>query len=142
MARRDGALSLDDPGPRILLVDDAADVRRVLLRILLQAGYRLADAMGTAREAVYAMEIEPAALVIVDVSLARGDAYPDGGAAARDIAARWPTCRVALTSGWPADYLPDHCDGMPMIGKPMLMQAFLARVAEILMAPPWTPEDG
>ncbi len=131
----------DDRGPVILLVDDYDLVRWGLLRALLVAGYDRAEAMGTAREAVQVMDGSPADLVIMDVTLAKDDAYRNGCLAVLAIVGRWPETRTALLTGWDPRDLPADCPvGLPIIQKPIGPQPFLARVAHLLSLPPWKPE--
>jgi CheY-like chemotaxis protein len=57
-----------------LLTDDDPDVRRLLSRILEQAGYRVVEA-GSGREATDALGSEPFDLLIIDLSMPEQDGW-------------------------------------------------------------------
>ena len=75
----------------ILLVDDDADLLRLLSMRLLASGYRVTTA-GSAEEALARLGVEPPTLVISDVRLPRRD----GLALFDDIRAQYPTLPVIL----------------------------------------------
>jgi DNA-binding response OmpR family regulator len=122
--------------PEILVVDDEPDLRYICTRVLELHGWP-ADAMRTAREAVFAMETHPARLVIMDVNLDRDDDFKDGCEAALTIARRWPNTHVMLITGWGSFDLPDDCEGMPLLAKPFGGAELVSRVRHVLSEPPW-----
>jgi DNA-binding response OmpR family regulator len=122
--------------PEILVVDDDAGLRNICCRVIEHHGWP-ADCMRTAREAVYAMEVHPARLVIMDVNLDPDDDFADGCRATLTIVRRWPNTRVMLITGWTAFHLPDDCEGMPLLTKPFGGDELASRVRHVLSEPPW-----
>ncbi|MBY0320010.1 MAG: response regulator [Reyranella sp.] len=83
-------------GQIVLAVEDNLALRRVTVRQLLDLGYRVIEA-GTGVEALSILEHEKVDLVFSDVVMPGGI---DGTALAQAIAARWPSIKVVLTSGF------------------------------------------
>jgi two-component system nitrogen regulation response regulator NtrX len=81
-------------GERILVVDDERNIRRTLSLILQGEGF-LPQAVGSAREAVAALEEEPADAVLLDVKLPDRD----GISLLRELQERWPGMPVVMISG-------------------------------------------
>ena len=127
--------------PEILVVDDDAPFRRAVLRMLAAANLP-AEGMRTAREAILAMEMHQARAVLLDVTLAEDDEYPDGCDAALVIARRWPNTRVAIMTGWSFRDLPPGCDGFALLMKPFSGAELVNRVRDLLGRPLWHAEDG
>lgn len=135
---------LDGPirnGPLILLVEDSQTQRQAMCRLLLAAGYTATQGFATAREAVTLLEHLTADLVILDATLGREDAYPDGCAAALDIVGRWPRVRVAMLTGWSRDdpELAGCPEGMPVLQKPLEYRPLIHAIERLLRQPPWSP---
>ncbi len=129
---------------RILIVEDEVPVGRIWERALLVAGYERTDSVGTAREAFGRMLRQPYDLIIMDLSLSRDDSYRDGCRAAKAILEQWPETRMLFVSGYDratAVQIYQCPASMPLIQKPVVvLQAFVAQVAESLILPPWHPE--
>ncbi|HEY6809245.1 MAG TPA: response regulator [Gemmatimonadales bacterium] len=79
---------------RILVVDDDADLRSALTRVLTHAGYQVRSAADGA-EALRLHQEVPADLVLTDVYMP-GE---DGLAEIRELRAGWPGVRIAAMSG-------------------------------------------
>ncbi len=131
----------DPASARILLVEDFASLRRAWEQTLLIAGYERAESVGTVRDAFARLEEERVDLVIMDVSLSGDADYENGCDAGVAIVRRWPATRIVFVSGFGKDvFLLGLCPpGAPLIEKPIGPQAFLARIAEVMMRPPWKP---
>lgn len=85
-------------GETILVVEDNANVRRVLVNQLTQLGYRVLEAEN-AKSALDVLERgEKVDLLFTDVVMP-GDM--SGHDLAREAAARWPHLKILLTSGFP-----------------------------------------
>jgi CheY-like chemotaxis protein len=69
------------PAPRVLVVDDEQQVRTVLVRWLTGWRYRAREA-GSAREALDAMTVEPAHIVLCDINMPDHDGLLVGRAGA------------------------------------------------------------
>ena len=128
--------------PVIVVVDDHDSLRRSLHRILMDAGYTLTMPFATARDALAFLECVTPDLVVMDFSLYPSDAYPDGCEAVKDIVRRWPAIRTALLTGWsPGDDALAGCPpGLPILHKPLGIDALLVQVRAILRDPPWGPQ--
>lgn len=129
----------------ILVVDDDVQVRGVMGRALREGGYPTTSTMARAEdgEAILASfdeDTRAQTLVLMDVSLHPGDAYPDGCAAGRAIVRQWPEVRVLFLSGHGSQAILDRCPGHPpYLTKPVPMKALLDIVRLTLGAPPWKP---
>ena len=81
---------------RIFIVEDHAWLRQMLGEYVRNlAGFEVCGAVATAEEALAALEITPADLVVVDVSLPR----MDGVELASAIQAQWPALPCLMLSG-------------------------------------------
>ncbi len=61
--------TMDDPGQgRIVVIDDDDQIRRLLVRLLVPAGYAVSE-FGTAEEALASIRTEPPDLVLLDLKL-------------------------------------------------------------------------
>ncbi len=88
-------------GETILVVEDNAAMRGIVVKQLQQLGYAVVEA-DTAADALEVLAAEPEiALLFTDVVMPGG---MDGVALAREAVARWPRLRVLLTSGIPETY--------------------------------------
>jgi len=78
---------------RVLIVDDEAGVRALLARWLRGWGYAVRDA-GTAQEALDIMTVEPADIVLSDISMPE----QDGLWLAEQLHARWPAVPIIMST--------------------------------------------
>lgn len=122
----------------VLVVDDDHQLRWVIGRMLTNAGMAV-ESVRTAREAVYAMELRPAKVVLMDLGLAADDAYDNGCEAAIEIARRWPKTRVLMFTGWGSYHIPESCHDLPMIPKPFSGDELVNRIHHLMSQPPWKP---
>jgi DNA-binding NtrC family response regulator len=77
-----------------MLVDDEAEIPRILAKRLMRRGYECVAAFN-GREALEVMEARPCPLVILDVKMP----LMDGMEALSHIVERWPGTRVIVLSG-------------------------------------------
>ena len=116
-------------GETILVVEDDAMVRRVIVRVLQGAGYRVrehsrpADALEHVRE-----DPEPFHLLVTDVQMPGRS----GPALATEVRRFVPGVRVLLISGHPGDALVEVAPGDGFLGKPFTADALLDRVRALL----------
>ncbi|HUZ71664.1 MAG TPA: MASE4 domain-containing protein [Stellaceae bacterium] len=82
---------------RVLVVEDNADLRRVVLRQLHDLGYRTFEAED-AQAALMVLETQPIDLLFTDIVMSGG---MNGYELARTALARWPAMKAVLTSGFP-----------------------------------------
>jgi len=120
---------------KILIVEDDADVREVLSRVLRTAGYEVQEA-GHALGAVCAMVRAGADLVLTDINMP----IMDGFGLVRELKAHEDTRRVPVVAvtGYDtperrAEALQAGCVGY--ITKPIDTGEFLNQVAEFIRAP-------
>jgi PAS domain S-box-containing protein len=88
-------------GETILVVEDNADLRRLVVRQLRTLGYRVLEAPDAAA-ALELLEREPVDMVFTDVVMPGGT---DGAQLARRVIESWPGIKVVLTSGFPESRL-------------------------------------
>ena len=118
--------------PRILVIEDQEDNRRILRDLLTSAGYEVIEAV-TGEEGVAAAETHRPDLILMDIQLPDLDGYE----ATRRIKAN-PALRhiplIAVTSyalsGDDVKALEAGCDGY--VTKPFSPRALLAKVREYL----------
>lgn len=132
---------------RILVVDDDAAVGQVALRHLRNAGYQRASWVATGRDAMREMTtsqnrnpaaLQPVDLLLLDVTLALTDSYPDGCALAQVVLRQWPGIRLLFLSGYYPEDLMTHCPAdLPLVLKPYDHAALAERVADLLRSPPY-----
>lgn len=79
---------------KVLIVDDSAPIRRVLARILEDAGYDIIDA-GDAEAAIDALRASPVDVVLTDVRMPG----PSGVDLARQVAVEFPDIAIVAMSG-------------------------------------------
>jgi signal transduction histidine kinase len=91
------AQSRKGQGETVLVVEDNASLRRVVVRQLGELGYRALEA-DSAANAVTILESEPVDLLFTDVIMT---GVTTGIELARSARERWPGIRVVLTSGFP-----------------------------------------
>lgn len=94
-------------GETVLVVEDNASLRRVVLRQLTELGYRVLEAED-AQTALQVLESEPVDLLFTDVVMPGGIS---GYEIAQTVLSRWPSTRVVLTSGFPETRI----DGDPIV---------------------------
>jgi DNA-binding NtrC family response regulator len=126
--------------PEVLIVDDDDALRWICGRALLADGLPV-DVMRTAREAIQAMELSPARLVLMDVRLADDDEFENGCDAAFAIVGRWPNTRILLITGLDFSTLSDGCRELPVLTKPFTAPELVNRVRYMLEHPPWKPSQ-
>ena len=118
--------------PRILVIEDQEDNRRILRDLLTSAGYEVIEAV-TGEEGVAAAETHRPDLILMDIQLPDLDGYE----ATRRIKAN-PALRhiplIAVTSyalsGDDVKALEAGCDGY--VTKPFSPRALLAKIREYL----------
>jgi CheY-like chemotaxis protein len=127
-------------GETVLVVEDNAALRRVVMRQLGELGYRVLDAENAA-EGLQVMEKESIDLLLTDVVMPGGT---DGRELARRARQRWPSLKVVFTSGFSAARLngnaspPLSCT--PLLNKPSQGRAgergsqALDRLAELVLS--------
>jgi PAS domain S-box-containing protein len=104
-------------GRTVLVVEDNPNVRRVVVKQLLELGYRVLECDAAVR-ALDILEAEPVNLLFTDIVMPGG---LDGIELARLVGERWPTLKVVLTSGFPEDRIDDlgEINGpIPLLSKP------------------------
>ena len=85
------------PGARrdkVLIVDDELPIRMLLTRLIKGWGYAVRH-VATALEAIEIMEVEPADILVSDVSMPDHD----GLWLARQVHARWPNTAIIMSTG-------------------------------------------
>lgn len=115
----------------VLLVEDEGEVRRLVARVLRDAGYAVLE-VGTVLASRDAYEVmEQVDLLLTDVVLPDGS----GPALAEHLRAHGRGVRVLYMSGYTAEVLTPHGvlePGMDFIQKPFTNRALLEKVREIL----------
>jgi PAS domain S-box-containing protein len=124
----------------VLVVEDDAPIRALVVRSLAAAGYRVLDA-GSGDEALATARTAAVPdLLVTDVILPGRN----GWELAEELAARRPGLRVLFMSGYAAQHsgeplLPFEA---PLLEKPFAPDELLRRVREVLDAPPAGARDG
>ena len=127
----------------ILLVEDEASLRRLAVRVLERAGYRILAA-GSAAEALQQVKNagRPPDLLVTDVVLPGG---MQGNVLARELTAAWPRLPVLYISGYPQDAIV-HAgrldEGVNFLQKPFTPDALVTTVRSLLDSVPAGKEDG
>jgi len=115
----------------VLLVEDEGEVRRLVARVLREAGYAVME-VGTVLASRDAFEVmEQVDLLLTDVVLPDGN----GPALADQIQASGRGVRVLYMSGYTAEVLTPHGvlePGMDFIQKPFSNRGLLEKVREVL----------
>jgi two-component system nitrogen regulation response regulator NtrX len=113
--------------PRVLVVDDEADVRNLLAELLARRGYAVSS-VSDYPSAVAAIESDPPHLIIVDLWL-RGD-----GRSGRDLAERARALGIPtlIMSGATAELDELESAGTPVLKKPFRIDGFEAKLAEMM----------
>ena len=111
-------------GEMVLVAEDNAEVRRLVVRQLEDLGYRVVEAADVG-SALAMLEREKVDLLLTDVVMPGGR---NGHELIETATARWPALRIVLTSGFPDAMRRDQpARTFPMLGKPY-RKADLARV--------------
>lgn len=124
------SISNADSRPRCLIVDDEAPLRAVLRRILEQQGFHCRDA-ASGVEAVAALELEPASLVLSDYHMPQ----MDGVELLRTIHERWPDTAVVMVTAVSDVELAVQClanGAMDYVTKPFRVEEIRGRVGQAL----------
>jgi PAS domain S-box-containing protein len=101
-------------GESVMVVEDNAALRRVVVRQLRDAGYNALGADGPA-QALSLMRARPVELLFSDIAMPGG---MDGYALAEEAGRLWPSMRVVLTSGFAGRAGEAERLGVPLLGKP------------------------
>jgi PAS domain S-box-containing protein len=101
-------------GQTILVVEDHAGLRRLVIRQVLSLGYRFLEADG-ANAALALLASHPADLLFSDVIM---PGPLNGSELARAVQNRWPQMRVVLTSGFTAKGAASIDPGTRVLAKP------------------------
>ncbi|HEX2676863.1 MAG TPA: ATP-binding protein, partial [Polyangiales bacterium] len=115
---------------RLLLVDDDAEVLRVIASVLTRAGHRVTVAT-SAEEALAAYQQlkEPLELLVTDVVMPG----MSGVALSQELRRRVPELKVLLFSGYPGrDALASGDPGMDYLAKPVTPSQLLERIDQLL----------
>lgn len=123
-------------GETILLVEDEPMVRRVVGRVLIDFGYRVAEA-GSGREALaWLAEAGSApALVVTDLVMPE----MGGRELATQLAERFPSVPVLFTSGYTDNEVVRRQlveEGRPFLQKPLIPETLLRTVRDLLDSAP------
>ena len=127
------------PPPTVLVVDDQRVARRLVHRILSEAGYRVFEAQDGVEALDVFSVVCPVDLVLVDVVMPR----LDGAALVRELLERRPEQRVLYMSAYPAEVLAHHNAAdlqAVFLAKPFTRDSLLEKVEEALRRAP-TPVD-
>ena len=89
----DGGLLMQTQDP-ILVVDDDADLRELLARVLTKAGF-IVDTVTNGEEAVRALEAMSFSAVVTDILMPT----KEGLETIIEIKRRWPKCKIVALSG-------------------------------------------
>jgi signal transduction histidine kinase/ActR/RegA family two-component response regulator len=129
-------LKMKSGSETVLVVEDEASVRELVIRILSRSGYKVMEA-GSAEEVETALgKAGPVPdLLLTDVVL-------PGGASGRDVAerllGRFPGLRVIFMSGYTQDSVVHNArldEGFEFLEKPFALEALLGKVRAVLGAP-------
>jgi len=119
----------------VLVVEDEAPVRRLVASVLTRHGYRVLEASGPeAGRDIEATYDGPIDLLITDMIMPGGT----GADLAARFAARRPTARVLVMSGYTQDTLVHGGalgDGVAFLEKPFSPDALLSCVRDLLHVP-------
>ena len=117
-------------GETVLAVDDNAGLRRVVVRLLDELGYRVLQA-DSAKTALKVLESEAVDLLFTDIVMPGGTSGYELAVAAQ---ARWPQIKVVLTSGLPQKTInPDGKRGnLRTLSKPCRKDDLARTLREVL----------
>lgn len=117
-------------GPRLLVVEDQPDLRRLIPRVLAGRGYQV-KAAGSAEEAIEILNDWPEPdMLLTDLSLP----YMDGTALARHVASLWPNTRIGFMSGYDSVAEVDSSEfgHIPLLDKPFTIDGLAGFVEACL----------
>jgi two-component system, cell cycle sensor histidine kinase and response regulator CckA len=121
-------------GETVLAVEDQPAMRKIVVRLLRELGYRVLEA-DTAKAALAILERETVNLLFTDVIM---PGRITGFDIARIAAERWPETRVVLTSGFPQANFADDArmtENVRMLTKPYRKEELARIVREALDSP-------
>lgn len=124
----------DPSGPRLLVVEDQPDLRRLIPRVLTARGYQV-KAAGSGEEAVEILADWPEPdMLLTDLSLP----YMDGTALARHVGTASPTTRIGFMSGYDsvAEVEISEFGHIPLLDKPFTIDGLVAFVESCLNSDP------
>lgn len=119
--------------PKILVIDDEAQIRSLTRRFLTQAGFEVEEA-GDGLEGVRKMRENPADLIITDILMPK----QEGLETIRQIREFHPTCKIIAMSGGSQltamDFLPiaEKFGAARIFHKPIDFNAMVDAVKELL----------
>ncbi len=120
---------------RVLVVDDEADVRELLGKVLSRAGHDVRVA-ASGEDALADLEAAPADCVVVDKVLPR----MHGGEVVAQVRARWPQTAVVVMTGQPTPLAFDDERPDALLSKPFKsLQAIEEAVASALQSAQQAP---
>ncbi|HVY18723.1 MAG TPA: response regulator [Bauldia sp.] len=120
---------LSGKGQSVLVVEDVALLRRVVVKQLTELGYRVIEAE-TIGAALAVLEHQPIDILFTDVVVGEG---PTGFDLARVVANRWPMVRTLFTSGFPQSKLNTGSGPPPgarILNKPYRKEELARAIAE------------
>lgn len=129
MRQKTGATTGDEPTVKIALADDQEDLRRLLVMLLEDLGYRVVCAVGSGRELLdQCFEDEKVDVVLVDLDMPE----LDGLAAAEEIAQKGVP--VVLISGHPdaEQVVLEHEPIVARVTKPASVEALQEAIQKAL----------
>ncbi len=119
-------------GEAVLVVEDNAELRWIIVRQLTELGYRVVEAENAAA-AIAVLEQQKIDLVLTDIVMPGG---VSGFELARQIEQRWPKIRVVFTSGFPETTLSGVGRSLPphahLLSKPYRKEDLAAAVRAAL----------
>lgn len=120
---------------RVLVVDDEADVRELLAKVLTRAGHAVRVA-ASGEDALALLEAEDADCVVVDKVLPQ----MHGGEVVAAVRARWPRTAVVVMTGQPTplafdDERPDALLSKPFKSLAAIDEAIAAALQSAQQAP-------
>ena len=122
--------SLPSIADTVLVVEDEASVRILIMGVLQGAGFKVLGARD-GEDALHLLETHPRTihLLITDFTMPK----MTGGTLIRRVAQQWPRMKVLCITGHPAD-----AAGLPhvaLLEKPFTLKTILDKVHELLDAP-------
>lgn len=118
-------------GRRVLLVEDLANVRQVVIQVLEASGYELIATDGPKAALDWAATAEPPDLIVTDVVMPG----MNGATMVAELRQRWPDVPVLFMSGYDPEGLASRAqdlDRSRFIAKPLTADALVAAVEACL----------